>query len=81
VFIAISTSGKSKNILTALKTAKKQGLATVGFTGTGKTPMHKLCDLVLAAPSGETALIQQLHITAAHAICHLVERGMFGAGR
>jgi D-sedoheptulose 7-phosphate isomerase len=41
--------------------------------------MHPLCDLVLAAPSDETALIQQLHITAAHAICQLVEHALFGA--
>ena len=43
--------------------------------------MHALCDLVLAVPSEETALIQQIHITAAHAICYLVERELFGAGR
>jgi D-sedoheptulose 7-phosphate isomerase len=78
VFIAVSTSGKSKNILAALRSAKKQGLVAIGFTKAANTPMHKLCDLVLAAPSGETALIQQLHITAAHAICHLVERELFG---
>lgn len=79
VFIAISTSGKSKNILAALKTARKQGLVTIGFTKSANTPLHKLCDLVLPAPSDETALIQQLHITAAHAICQLVERALFGA--
>ena len=43
--------------------------------------MHALCDLVLAAPSEETALIQQIHITAAHAICGLVERDLYGAPR
>ena len=41
--------------------------------------MHALCDLTLAVPAEETALIQQIHITAAHAICHLVERELFGA--
>ena len=41
--------------------------------------MHALCDLVLAVPSDDTALIQQLHMTAAHAICGLVERELFGA--
>ena len=49
--------------------------------GLRRPPMHPLCDLVLASPSDETALIQQIHITAAHAICHLVERELFGAGR
>jgi D-sedoheptulose 7-phosphate isomerase len=79
VFVAISTSGRSPNVLAALKAARELGLTPVGFTKDGQTPMHVLCDLVLAAPSDETALIQQIHITAAHAICHLVERELFGA--
>jgi D-sedoheptulose 7-phosphate isomerase len=79
VFLAISTSGRSPNIIEALKAARKAGLATIGFTKAAKTPMHRLCDLTLAVPSEETALIQQIHITAAHAICHLVERELFGA--
>jgi D-sedoheptulose 7-phosphate isomerase len=78
-FLAISTSGRSPNIVTALKAARELGLTTVGFTRDAQTPMHALCDLVLAAPADETALIQQLHMTAAHAICHLVERELFGA--
>jgi D-sedoheptulose 7-phosphate isomerase len=78
VFAAISTSGRSANILVALQTARELGLVTVGFTKAAQTPMHPLCDLVLAAPSEETALIQQLHIAAAHAICHLIERELFG---
>jgi D-sedoheptulose 7-phosphate isomerase len=81
VFIAISTSGRSPNILAALKAARELGVTTVGFTGGKGTDMHALCDLVLVAPSDETALIQQVHITAAHAICGLVEREMFGAAK
>ena len=79
VFIGISTSGRSPNIVAALKAARDFGLLTIGFTRGGPTPMHTLCDLTLAVPSEETALIQQIHITAAHAICHLVERELFGA--
>ena len=79
VFIAISTSGRSPNILAALKAAREIGLVTVGFTGAKLTDMRALCDLALVAPSEETALIQQVHITAAHAICGLVERELFGA--
>ena len=79
VFVAISTSGRSANILAALQAARELGLANVGFTKDAQTPMHALCDLVLGVPSEETALIQQIHITAAHAICHLVERELFGA--
>jgi D-sedoheptulose 7-phosphate isomerase len=81
VLIGISTSGKSPNILTALKAARAGKLVTVGFTRGGPTPMTALCDVVVGVPAEETALIQQLHITAGHAICHLVEREMFGAAR
>jgi len=79
VFVAISTSGRSANILAALQAARELGLINVGFTKDAQTPMHALCDLVLGVPSDETALIQQVHITTAHAICHLVERELFGA--
>ena len=81
VLVGISTSGKSPNILAALKAARENKLVTVGFTKSGQTPMSALCDVVVGAPSDETALIQQLHITVGHAICHLVEREMFGASR
>ena len=79
VFIAISTSGKSPNVIAALKAARALGVVTVGFTGTapGAAVMRPLCDHLLAAPSDDTPLIQQLHITAAHAICEIVERNLF----
>jgi D-sedoheptulose 7-phosphate isomerase len=79
IFIAISTSGSSPNILAALKAARELGIVTVGFTGTKGARMRPLCDLILIAPSDETALIQQIHITAAHGICELVERGIWSA--
>ena len=78
VFIAISTSGRSPSVLAALKAARDLGIVTVGFTGAKGTQMRPLCDFMLVAPSDETALIQQIHITAAHAICGLIEREMFG---
>jgi len=74
VLIAISTSGKSPNIMKALDAAKKLGLVTVGFSGAKDGPMAKECDLMLRSPSEKTPIIQQLHITAAHAICGLVEQ-------
>lgn len=81
VFIAISTSGRSANVLAALKAARETGLTTIGFTGTAPSgAMLPLCDHCLAAPSPETPLIQQIHIVAAHAICGLVERSLFGGG-
>jgi len=79
VFIAISTSGKSPNVLAALRAARDIGITTVGFTGNapGAAAMLPLCHHVLAAPSDDTPLIQQMHITAAHAICEIVERNLF----
>jgi D-sedoheptulose 7-phosphate isomerase len=78
VFIAISTSGSSPNIVAALKAARDLGVVTVGFTGNREAAMTGLCDLCLAAPTPETPLIQQIHIVAAHAICSIVERDLFG---
>jgi D-sedoheptulose 7-phosphate isomerase len=82
VFIAISTSGRSPNVLAALRAARELGVTTVGFTGTapGAAVMLPLCQLALVAPSDDTPLMQQVHITAAHAICEIVERRMFGKG-
>ncbi len=77
VLIAISTSGRSPNVLRALEAARAIGMTTVGFTGDGTRDMAAYCDHCLAAPSAETPLIQQIHIVAAHAICALVERELF----
>ncbi len=77
VFIGITTSGGSPNVVAALEAAREAGLVTVGFTGTRGRAMQPLCDLLLVAPSDETAIIQQIHITAAHAICGLVEHELF----
>jgi D-sedoheptulose 7-phosphate isomerase len=75
-FIAISTSGRSPNVIAALKAAREIGVTTIGFSGS-RGEMHASCDLFLAVPSTETALIQQIHITAFHAICGIVERDLF----
>jgi D-sedoheptulose 7-phosphate isomerase len=81
VFMGLSTSGRSPNVIEALKVARELGVATVGFTKDAATPMHELCDLVLGVASDEVALIQQMHITAGHAICHLIEQELCGTGR
>lgn len=82
VFIAISTSGRSANVIAALKAAREGGLTTIGFTGTaGASAMQSLCQYCLAAPAAETPLIQQIHIVAAHAICGLVERDLFSPSK
>jgi len=73
VLVAISTSGRSPNILRAAEAAKQNGVKVVGFTGESGGTLAALCDYCLRAPSPSTPLIQQLHITAAHIICGLVE--------
>lgn len=77
-FLGISTSGRSPNVITALRAAREIGLVTIGFTGAPRGEMHEICDLILSAPSSETAMIQQIHIVAAHAICGIVEHELFG---
>ena len=78
VFIAISTSGRSPNVIAALRAARDVGLTAIGFTGSAADSlMQPFCDHCLVAPATETPLIQQIHIVAAHAICSLVEQGLF----
>ena len=78
IFVGISTSGRSANILRALRAARERGATTVGFTGSEAGEMTASCDLILAVPNASTPMIQQLHITAAHAICGEVEADLFG---
>ncbi len=77
VLIAISTSGRSPNILKALKAAREGNLVTIGFTGKSGGEMPADCDLCLQVPSDSTPLIQQLHITVGHIVCGLVEARLF----
>jgi D-sedoheptulose 7-phosphate isomerase len=76
VFLAISTSGRSRNVLRALETARDMGLVTIGFSGAAETEMRPLCRHFLAVASHETAIVQQIHMVAGHAVCALVERAM-----
>jgi D-sedoheptulose 7-phosphate isomerase len=80
VFIAISTSGRSPNILRAIEAARQKSIVTVGFTGRTGGEMSSRCDFCLHAPSDSTPLIQQIHITAGHIICGLVEERLFPRG-
>lgn len=76
VFIGISTSGNSKNILRAIVRAKEMGLVTVGLAGKGGA-IQTACDYVISVPSQSTPRIQESHIAIGHAICGLVEASMF----
>jgi D-sedoheptulose 7-phosphate isomerase len=74
VLLALSTSGRSPNILAALRTARERGLVTIGFTGAMGETLGALCDHLLVAPSDDTAVIQQIHLAAAHGICDEIEQ-------
>lgn len=78
VLLAMTTSGRSPNILAALKVARQQGLVTVGFTGSKGTAMAASCDHLLVAPSDDTAVIQQIYLTVAHGICDVIEQTLMG---
>jgi D-sedoheptulose 7-phosphate isomerase len=74
--IGISTSGKSPNVLAALRVARDRGARTVLLTGANGGNMKDAADLVLAAPSTNTPRIQECHITIGHIVCELVEQRM-----
>ena len=73
VFIGISTSGNSPNILCALEAARKLEILTVGFTGLGGGRMEGLCDILLRVPSSQTQYIQEMHIKVGHIVCAIAE--------
>ena len=76
VLIAMTTSGRSKNILKAVEVARRLKVTVVGFTGLKGESMRPLCDHILIAPSDDTPVIQQIHMMAAHAICDDVEHSL-----
>lgn len=80
VFIGISTSGNSKNILEALKVCKKRGILSVGLAGENGGAMNELCDYCIKVPSTCTPRIQESHIVIGHILCAIVEEELFGKG-
>ena len=77
VFVAISTSGRSPNIPRAIDAARQRRMVIVGLTGSTGGEMTSRCYLCSRAPSDSTPLIQQIHVTAVHIICGLVEERLF----
>ena len=79
VFLAISTSGNSPNVLRALEQCRAMGIVTIGLTGNTGGKMPPLCDYCLRMPSGVTMYIQQAHLALEHIFSLLVERRYFAA--
>lgn len=77
VFVAISTSGRSKNIMRALDASEAKGVRVIGFTGKGGGDMLDRCDICFRIPSDETPRIQEGHEFIGHLLCALIESEMF----
>jgi len=80
ILLAISTSGDSENIVKVLETAKKIKIKTIGFLGSKGGKSLKHCDLAFIVPSDKTARIQEVHITAGHAVIEYVEARLLEEG-
>jgi len=80
IFIAISTSGNSANIIEALKVCKDRDIISVGLSGESGGKMAELCDYMIKVPSNITPRIQESHILIGHIICATVEEALFGEG-
>lgn len=74
VFIALSTSGRSPNILAACEVARTRRMRVIGFTGAKGGSMQDLCEILVRVPTDKTPLIQQTYMAAGHALCEIVER-------
>jgi len=74
VAIGISTSGRSKNVINALKLASKLSCNTIGLSGQDGGEMNTICNINLAVPSKNTPRIQEMHILIGHTICHLIDQ-------
>jgi len=80
VLLAISTSGKSKNVLAAVAVARTKAMRCIAFTGDPGGPLAKNADVAVRVPSDDTQLIQECHIAIAHIVCEIVETRLFGTG-
>lgn len=78
IFLGITTSGQSPNILKALETCRAMGLPSIVFCGRDGGPAKALADFCLIAPGNATSTIQEVHIVLAHSLCESVERAVFG---
>lgn len=78
VFVGISTSGNSENVLRALEEAKKRNMHTISFLGKGGGKMNSLADIDILVPSDTTARVQEMHILCVHSILECVDMSLYG---
>lgn len=78
VFLGISTSGNSKNVLYAAVTAHAKGMKVIGLTGARNSKLEQMSDVCIKVPQTETYMIQELHIPVYHCLCLMLEEEFFG---
>jgi len=78
IFLGITTSGRSPNILRALETCREKGIPSIVFCGRDGGAAKSMADYCIVVPGIETSTIQELHILLAHTLCACVESAMFG---
>lgn len=76
ILILISTSGRSPNLLRAADAGVHMGLRTWGFTGAGDSPLAQRCEEVVAVPSDDGQIVQELHLVATHVLCSYVDEAV-----
>jgi D-sedoheptulose 7-phosphate isomerase len=80
LFIGISTSGNSQNIINAFESAKERGITTVALVGRDGGKMAQMADYAIIIPSNATPRIQESHILIGHILCDIIEKELFGGG-
>ncbi|MDQ1264589.1 MAG: D-sedoheptulose 7-phosphate isomerase [Campylobacterota bacterium] len=80
IFIGISTSGNSQNIINAFEVAKQKGITTVALVGRDGGEMARVADIAIIVPSNDTPRIQESHILIGHIICDIIEKEVFAQG-
>ncbi len=80
LFIGISTSGNSQNVLNAFESAKSRGITTVALVGRDGGRMGQMADYAIIIPSEKTPRIQESHLLVEHIICDIIEKEIFGDG-
>lgn len=77
VFLGITTSGRSINIINAIDSCKRKGVTSIVFSGRGGGAVKQIADICIVAPGDLTSTIQEMHIVLAHSLCETVERALF----
>ncbi len=80
IFIGISTSGNSQNIINAFESARHRGVTTVALVGRDGGKMGAMADYAIIVPSNATPRIQESHILIGHILCDIIEKELFGGG-